>query len=59
LEIWIKSLSPLAKGLLKDINIITGLCLRKLLLAEPDIVAPATTTRRMRCHTACLLELPG
>jgi hypothetical protein len=39
-------------------NILAGLCLCKLLLAVPDIVAPATTTRRMRHHTACLLKLP-
>jgi hypothetical protein len=59
LAVWIKSLKPLAKGPLGDINIIASLCLCKLLLLEPDIVAPATTTRRLRRHKACLLDLLG
>jgi hypothetical protein len=54
-----KALSPVAKGSLRDIDILPGLCLHKLLLAKPDVVALATTKKRTRSHTTCLLKLPG
>ncbi len=58
LAIGMKALYPAAKGTCADINILTGLRLCKLLIAEPDIVA-TTTKARMRHHATCLLQLPG
>ena len=54
-----KALSPAAKGPLRDIDIIPGLRLCKLLLVEPDVEALATTKRRTRSHMMHLLELSG
>jgi hypothetical protein len=53
-----KVLSPVAKGVSGDSNILSGLRLCKLLLAEQDVVA-TTTAVRMRRHMSCLLKMPG
>jgi hypothetical protein len=58
LAIGMKALSPAAKGRLGDIDELTSLHLRKLLLAKPCILSPATKAR-MWCHTMRLLKLPG
>jgi hypothetical protein len=53
-----KALSPVAKEVSGDSNILSGLHLCKLLLAKPDVLV-TTIKARMRRHTTCLLKLVG